>query len=33
MAYQRGSLKKYARKEGQTWVLRSRVTTPEGRRV
>ena len=33
MTYQRGSLKKFARKEGQTWVLRYRVTTPEGRRV
>ena len=33
MTYQRGSLKKYARKGGQTWVLRYRVTTPEGRRV
>ena len=33
MTYQRGSLKKYPRKGGPTWVLRYRVTTPEGRRV
>jgi hypothetical protein len=33
MAYQRGSLKKVRRKEGETWVLRYRVTTTNGRRV
>jgi hypothetical protein len=33
MAYQRGSLKKVRRKEGETWVLRFRVTKAEGRRV
>ena len=33
MAYQRGSLKKVRRKEGETWVLRFRVTNAEGRRV
>jgi integrase len=33
MAYQRGSLKKVPRKEGETWVLRFRVTNAEGRRV
>jgi integrase len=33
MAYQRGSLKKVRRKEGETWVLRYRVTNPDGRRV
>jgi len=33
MAYQRGSLKKVHRKEGETWVLRFRVTNAEGRRV
>jgi integrase len=33
MAYQRGSLKKVHRKEGETWVLRYRVTNPDGRRV
>jgi integrase len=33
MAYQRGSLKKIPRKEGETWVLRFRVTNAEGRRV
>jgi integrase len=33
MSYQRGSLKKYARKGGQTWVLRYRVTKPDGKRV
>jgi integrase len=33
MSYQRGSLKKSARKGGQTWVLRYRVTKPDGRRV
>lgn len=33
MSYQRGSLKQYARKGGQTWVLRYRVTKPDGKRV
>jgi hypothetical protein len=33
MAYQRGSLKKVPRKEGDTWVLRYRVATADGRRV
>jgi integrase len=33
MAYQRGSLKKVRRKEGETWVLRFRVTNAEGKRV
>jgi integrase len=33
MAYQRGSLKKVRRKEGETWVLRFRVTNAEGERV
>ncbi len=33
MAYQRGSLKKVPRKEGETWVLRYRVATADGRRV
>jgi integrase len=33
MAYQRGSLKKLRRKEGETWVLRYRVTSADGRRV
>ena len=33
MAYQRGSLKQVPRKEGNTWVLRYRVTNAEGRRV
>jgi integrase len=33
MAYQRGSLKKVHRKEGETWVLRYRVTNAEGKRV
>src|SRR5271170_5210117 len=33
MAYQRGSLKKVRRKEGETWVLRYRVTSVDGRRV
>jgi integrase len=33
MAYQRGSLKKVRRKEGEIWVLRYRVTNPDGRRV
>ena len=30
MAYQRGSLKKVRRKEGETWMLRFRVTNAEG---
>ncbi len=33
MAYQRGSLKKVPRKEGESWVLRYRVSNAEGRRV
>jgi integrase len=33
MAYQRGCLKKVRRKEGETWVLRFRVTNAEGHRV
>jgi hypothetical protein len=33
MSYQRGSLKQFARKGGQTWVLRYRVTKPDGKRV
>lgn len=33
MSYQRGSLKKVCRKEGETWVLRFRVTNAEGNRV
>jgi integrase len=33
MAYQRGSLKKVRRKEGENWVLRFRVTNAEGKRV
>lgn len=33
MAYQRGSLKKVPRKEGDTWVLRYRVTGTDGKRV
>jgi integrase len=33
MAYQRGSLKQVRRKEGDTWVLRYRVATADGRRV
>jgi integrase len=33
MSYQRGSLKKVRRKEGETWVLRYRVTSANGRRV
>jgi len=33
MAYQRGSLKKVRRKEGETWMLRFRVTSAEGKRV
>jgi integrase len=33
MSYQRGSLKKVCRKEGETWMLRFRVTSAEGKRV
>jgi len=33
MSYQRGSLKKVRRKEGETWMLRYRVSNAEGRRV
>src|SRR5262249_38086627 len=33
MAYQRGSLKKVYRREGEIWVLRFRVTNGDGRRV
>lgn len=33
MSYQRGCLKKIRRKEGETWVLRFRITNAEGRRV
>jgi len=33
MAYQRGSLKKVRRKEGDAWVLRYRVASADGRRV
>lgn len=33
MSYQRGCLKKVCRKEGETWVLRFRITNAEGRRV
>ena len=33
MAYQRGSLKKVRRKEGEIWVLRYRVTNSTGKRV
>jgi integrase len=33
MAYQRGSLQRKHRKAGDTWVLRYRVTTADGRRV
>src|SRR5690349_18535535 len=33
MAYQRGSLKKLRRKEGETWMLRFRVMSAEGKRV
>jgi hypothetical protein len=33
MSYQRGSLKKVKRKEGEIWVLQYRVTNSEGRRV
>jgi integrase len=33
MAYQRGCLKKVKRREGDTWVLRYRVTSADGRKV
>jgi integrase len=33
MSYQRGSLKKVRRREGEIWVLRYRVTNSDGRRV
>jgi integrase len=33
MSYQRGSLKKVTRKDGDIWVLRYRVSTADGRRV
>jgi hypothetical protein len=33
VSYQRGSLKKVKRKEGEIWVLRYRVTNSDGRRV
>jgi hypothetical protein len=33
MAYQRGSLKQVERKGGSTWVLRRRITKPDGHRV
>src|SRR6202035_5091256 len=33
MAYQRGCLKTVRRKEGDSWVLRYRVRTADGRRV
>jgi integrase len=33
MAYQRGSLKQVPRKDGETWMLRYRVVTADGRRV
>jgi|ERR1019366_2162174 integrase len=33
MSYQRGSLKQLHRKEGETWVLRYRVTNTDGKRV
>jgi len=33
MSYQRGSLKKVHRKEGETWVLRFRVRAADGRWV
>lgn len=33
MSYQRGSLKKVPRKDGDIWVLRYRVSTADGRRV
>lgn len=33
MAYQRGSLKIVRRKNGDTWMLRFRVNSPDGRRV
>src|SRR5215831_286080 len=33
MSYQRGSLKKVPRKQGETWVLRFRVAREDGSRV
>jgi hypothetical protein len=33
MAYQRGSLKKVWRKNGETWVLRYRVARSDGKRI
>jgi integrase len=33
MAFQRGSLKRVERKQGETWMLRYRVSTADGRRV
>jgi hypothetical protein len=33
LAYQRGSLKKFKRNEGMSWVLRYRTITADGRRV
>src|SRR5580765_3234476 len=33
MTYQRGALRKVRRKAGETWLLRYRVTQPDGRRV
>jgi hypothetical protein len=33
MAYQRGTLKKVSRKNGETWVLRYRVTRSDGKKV
>jgi hypothetical protein len=33
MSYQRGSLKKVKRREGEIWVLRYRVTNSDGKRV
>jgi integrase len=33
MAYQRGSIRKVARRSGEVWMLRFRVSTPDGRRI
>ena len=33
MSYQRGALRKLHRKAGETWVLRYRVTSADGKRV
>ena len=33
MSYQRGTLKVVPRKDGDTWLLRFRITAPDGRRV